>query len=255
MTLLKASQLSIRAGGKPLCTALELALNDGDRLAILGPNGSGKTTLLHTLAGLRPVEQGTIQLHDRPLADYAVRDRARVIGLLLQQQASPFPGTVLEYCLQGRHPHLQRWQHESEHDIDLATQALARVGLETMQARNIATLSGGERQRLALATLFTQQAPLLLLDEPTNHLDLHQQIRLLDHIATHSLQPDQAVIMILHDINLAARYCNRFLLLFGDGTHLHGDATSTLTDTTLSRLYQHPIRILDGPDGRYYVPA
>lgn len=255
MTLLQANRLDVRVGDRTLCQALDLTLRAGDCLAILGPNGSGKTSLLHTLAGLRCPESGWVDLHGEPLAGYAPRTRARHIGLLLQQQPSPFPVNVLEYCLQGRHPHLQRWQHESEQDLALATQALARVGLETMLTRQIATLSGGERQRLALATLFTQQAPLLLLDEPTNHLDLHQQIRVLDLIAAHRRQPDQAVILVLHDINLAARYGNRFLLLFGDGSHIHGDAATTLTEATLSRLYHHPIKILGDPGDRYYVPA
>lgn len=255
MNLLEVDRLNLHIGKQTLCHQLSLSITAGERLAILGPNGSGKTTLLHTLAGIRQADSGSIQLLGKPLASYPPRQRARHIGLLLQQQSSPFPGTVREHCLLGRHPHLPRWQDESAADRTLAAQALQTVALDTLADRNLTTLSGGERQRLAIATLLTQDSPIMMLDEPSNHLDLHHQVSLLQYLTDHHRQHDKAVIMILHDINLAARFCDRFLLLFGDGETLIGTHQTALTEAHLSRLYHHPIRHIHDQGTSLYIPA
>ncbi|OGT20320.1 MAG: hypothetical protein A2V90_00315, partial [Gammaproteobacteria bacterium RBG_16_57_12] len=241
--------------GKLVCHDLDLVMRRGECWGLLGSNGVGKTTLLHTLAGLRRADSGLIHLNGIPLYSLPRRDIARRLGVLLQEQLDPFPGTVLERILQGRHPHLGRWDWEGADDFALADQALEQVGLRDLAGRQIATLSGGEKQRVAIATLLTQAPDLYLLDEPVNHLDLHHQIALLDLLADKRNAAASALMMILHDINLAARYCDHILLLYGDGAIKAGPRHDILTRENLSTLYQHEILSFQGPHGPGFLPA
>ncbi len=253
MTQLTATGLDIQIGERTLCRGLDLALAPGHCWAILGGNGSGKTTLLHTLAGLLPHHTGTIQLDKLPLDTLPRRTIAQQLGLLLQGSHDPFPTTVLETALSGRHPHLGRWQHEGEGDLALAREALASVDLGEMEERMVQTLSGGERRRLAIATLLTQCPQLLLLDEPLNHLDLHHQQRLLSQLRQLA-NAGKTVVMVLHDPNQARRYCDQALLLYGDGEWESGTCEALLTAERLSRLYRHPMRVLQQDGERLFIP-
>lgn len=250
--MLALESLTVAIGERTVCRGLDLSVCAGERWGILGINGVGKTTLLHTLAGLRAPAAGRVLLDGRPLAGQPARDRARRIGLMSQDDRDDAESTVLEAVLLGRLPHLAWWQGESAEDAARAEEALARVGLGGFAARRAATLSGGERRRVALATLLVQDAPLLLLDEPTSHLDLHQQVDMLGGIAG---LPARTVMMILHDINLAARYCTHLLLLFGGGEARGGRAADMLDPDLLGRLYRHPIRRIDAGGAALYLAA
>ena len=255
MKLLSASHLSITIAGKSICHDLNLNITAGQRWAVLGPNGSGKTTLLHTLAGLRPPQDGDILLKGRKLDVWSPRERGKFIGCLLQHDDDPFPSTVLDTALIGRHPHLGRWQWEGEDDRQLALKALRTMDLKGFESRAIATLSGGERRRLAIATLLTQEPRLFLLDEPINHLDLYHQVQVLMLFARLATDEGRALITALHDITSAVRYCDHALLLFGAGETLSGTVSEVITEDNLARLYGYPIRRLTGPDGEVWTPA
>ena len=208
-----------------------------------------------SISGLRPVQGGEILLKGRPLSAWPPRERARSLGILLQDYDDPFPSTVLETALIGRHPHLERWQLESDDDQRQAREALQHMDLAGFEARAVATLSGGERRRLAIASLLTQDPQLLLLDEPTNHLDLYHQVHALQLFAHLTTDRKRALIMVLHDVTSAVRYCDHALLLFGSGESLSGRITEVITEENLARLYGHPIRRLVGPDGAVWSPA
>jgi len=255
MALLQTNDLDVSIAGLPVCRRLGLRIEPGECWCILGRNGAGKTTLLHTLAGLHAPDSGAIVLQGKPLATLPRKTIARHIGVLFQDHHDAFPATVLETVLTGRHPWLGALQWESAADHAVAREALAAVDLAALEARNVGTLSGGERRRLGIATLLTQQAQLLLLDEPANHLDIHQQVRMLDLLRQQSVHGDRALCIVMHDLNLATRYCNRFLLLFGDGTFLQGDRDAVMTETSLERLYRHPLRRIDTAGGPVWIPA
>jgi len=252
--LLEARGLSLAVAGRLLCHNLDLVIRAGQRWAILGPNGSGKTTLLHALAGLRNAQGGEVHLQERPLAHWRPRERARLLGILLQDYDDPFPGTVLETALIGRHPHLRRWQWEGREDLARAREALRLMDLEGLEKRAVASLSGGERRRLAIASLLVQEARLLLLDEPTNHLDLHHQVRVPQLLAERATGQEGAILMVLHDVTAAMHCCDHALLLFADGATLSGAAAAVVTEENLSRLYGHPVRRWDGADGPVWSP-
>jgi len=253
--LLQAEELTLQIGERLLCDRLDLAIHPGECWAILGKNGAGKTTLLHTLAGIHPLQHGRVTLRQQPIQQLSRRQVAQQLGLLLQQHQAAFPGTVLEHALMGRHPHQSHWGALTGRDHQIVQQALKDCDLMGFEQRQVSTLSGGEQQRLAFATLFSQRPQILLLDEPNNHLDLHHQIALLEQLCQQARNEGQAVVMILHDINLALRFCDRVLLMFDGGETLGGSRQSVISSHTLSRLYGHQVEGHDTPQGAIYLPA
>jgi iron complex transport system ATP-binding protein len=251
--LLRARGLTLRAGERLLCAELDLEITPGQRWALLGVNGSGKTTLLHTLAGLRAPFAGSVELDGADLAQLGRRAVARRLGLLPQDTPDPFPATVMETALLGRHPFLSPWGRESAADRAQACAALKEVGLGAMGDRSVAGLSGGERRRLAFAVVRVQDPALWLLDEPTNHLDLRHQALVLERMGERCAA-GAACLMSLHDPNLAARHASHALLLFGDGRWEAGERDSMLTAERLSRLYGHPLREVEVEHRRLFVP-
>ena len=239
--------------GHRVCGGLDLVVRPGECWAILGRNGAGKTTLLHTLAGLRAADAGSIEILGQPLANLTPRDVARLRGVLPQDDSDVFPATVLETVLVGRHPHLSRWQWEGADDIRIAREALVAADMEGTEERDVRTLSGGERRRVALAALLAQQPRLFLLDEPSSHLDLSHQIGLLDRLVSTVRADGGALVMVVHDVNLALRYCDQALLLSA-GEALAGPAPALLTAERLSGLYGVSLRALAGPRGEVFAP-
>ena len=252
--LLEARQLRVDVGGRCVVDRLDLHLDPGERLAILGCNGAGKSTLLSTLAGLRPAAAGQVCLGGDDIKALAPREAARRRAWLGQFQSDPFGSTVLETALTGRHPHLGRWDWEGERDLELTRKALAAVGLEHMAERAIHTLSGGERQRLAIATLLTQAAPLYLLDEPLSHLDLNHQMAVLQLFASTATDCGAGVVMVLHDPALAHRFCDRALLVHGNGPTELGTVDAILTAEKLSQLYGYGLRQIEDAGHRCFIP-
>lgn len=253
-TLLETRVLTVKIAGKQVCRDLCMSIGPGESWAILGVNGVGKTTLLHTLAGLRPPAAGEVLVGASPLARMTRRQAAANIGLLPQTSEDPFPSTLLETALIGRHPYLGRLEWESPRDEAIAKRALTEVGLGGMEQRFAHTLSGGERRLLALAMLLTQDPPLCLLDEPSNHLDLHQQIAVLDLLRERA-RARAAMIMVLHDVNLAVRYCDHVLLLYGGGETIQGETGAVIDVDRLSRLYRHRVVALAGEDRIVFLPG
>jgi len=252
--LLAAGGLTLRAGPRTLVADLDLQLRPGECWALLGENGAGKSTLLHTLAGLRIAAAGDLLLDGAPLRQQRRRAVARRIGLLPQDNADPFPATVFETALLGRAPWLAPWEQESAADRERARAALATMELDGLEARSVTTLSGGERRRLAVALLLTQSPALWLLDEPTNHLDLRHQALALQQVRA-ACQEGAAAMMALHDPNLAARYADRVLLLFGDGRWEAGTVQEMLTTERLGALYRHPVELIQKEGRRLFVTA
>lgn len=254
-TMLETINLDVEIAGRALCRRLTVTIDRHQCWAVLGKNGAGKTTLLHTLAGLRRPAHGSIRLYGNDIDQWPRREVARNIGVLFQDNDDRFPSSVLETALVGRHPFLKPWQWESDDDRSIARAALAAVGLTGLDDRIVSTLSGGERRRLAVATALTQDPNLYLLDEPTNHLDLHHQIAVLDTVTQRVREQGKAAMMILHDANLASRYCDHVLLLYEDGGHEAGPASTTLSAANLAAVYGHPIHRIQGPMADIFVPG
>ena len=253
-TLLSVRDLDVNIGSVRVAAGLGFDLAAGERLAILGCNGTGKTTLLNTLAGLREAESGSIEVCGEGYETLGPRRAAQLRGLLPQGHLDAFQSTVLETALIGRHPHLGRWDWEGREDERLAREALAAVDLAGFGAREVHTLSGGERQRLAIAALLAQQPRLYLLDEPLAHLDLNHQMAVLELFAGAARDCGAGVIMVLHDPALAHRFCDRALLLYGDGRTEAAAVDTIMTAKTLSELYGYGLRQLEDRGHRCFIP-
>lgn len=238
--LLSCADISVSVPHRSLVADLRLELRRGEMLAVLGQNGAGKTLTLLTLAGLRAVESGQVFVNGNDLGAVARSEIARHLALLPQDVEDIFPATVMDTALIGRHPHIDRLRWESPEDYEIANRALQTMGLADLAQRDILTLSGGERQRLAIAQVLAQQPDIYLLDEPTNHLDPQHQLDAM-RIFRKAADDGAGVIATLHDINLAVRFADRCLLLFGDGRWELGDGKEILTEDRLSDLFATPM--------------
>ncbi|MEZ5500571.1 MAG: ABC transporter ATP-binding protein [Steroidobacteraceae bacterium] len=238
--MLQARSVSISTAKYCLVADLDLTLQAGDFLVLLGRNGAGKTLTLHSLAGLRPIASGQLLLGGRALEQLSRRQIARQVGLLLQESEATLPATVRETVLLARYAHGSGWGWPGSSDRDLVARTLETMDLAAIADRNVGELSGGERRRVAIASLLAQDPPLLLLDEPTNHLDPRHVIAIMELLKARAVA-GHGVIAALHDLNLAARYATRVLLLHGDGRWQQGDAASMLQEAPLSTLYDAPI--------------
>lgn len=253
-TLFSCNQLRVDVAGRNLVDALDFAVDRGELLAVLGQNGSGKTLTMHTLAGLRPASGGTIRLQGNDVATSGRQEIARHLALLPQHVDDIFPATVLDTAMIGRHPHIGRFQWESAEDFEIGRAALAAVDLGELARRDVLTLSGGERRRLAIAQVLTQQPDVYLLDEPTNHLDPQHQLDAL-RLFREKADAGAAVIASLHDVNLAVRYADRCLLLYGDGRWDLGSTAEVLDEQRLSRLYSTPMEAVNWRTTRLFVAS
>jgi iron complex transport system ATP-binding protein len=252
--ILEIRDLRLEIAGQRICNSLSLQLHAGECLGVLGQNGTGKTTLLHTLARLRAAQGGEIFLQGKSLNTWSRKALATQLGVLFQSSSDSMPASVEETVLMGRHPHLPDWQWESAEDVAVAREALLAVNLDALATRDVNTLSGGERQRLALAMLLAQRPHLYLLDEPGNHLDIAFQVRSLQLLREQLTRQQAALCMATHDINLAARFCDRILLLMGDGAPLTGTAREVLTPETLSHAYGCRIGVVEAGGRLVFYP-
>jgi iron complex transport system ATP-binding protein len=251
---LACDALTVRVPGRTLVSRLSISVAPGRVVAVLGRNGAGKSSTLHALAGLHPHATGEVRVAGRARAEWPRRALARRLALLSQFTEDPFPGTVLDSVLVGRHPHIDFWHWESDADRAIARRALAEVDLAGLDAREVGSLSGGERRRLAVAAVIAQEPHVYLLDEPTQQLDPHHQVAVLKLFRAQA-DAGRSVLMSLHDVGMAARFADEALLLFGDGRWRHGPQDEALTEESIGELYGMPVRELRYGDGRTFVAA
>ncbi|WP_336274440.1 ABC transporter ATP-binding protein [Vreelandella indica] len=253
MSVLATRDLIIDVPGREGGTPLNITIEPGQVWGVLGPNGAGKTTLLHTLAGLQAPRSGSVQLNDSALGQLRRRHVAQRLGLVFQDRQDGFPATVLENALIGRHPYLSPWQMEGADDYARAEAALERLDVAHLRDRLVSTLSGGERQRVAIATVLTQAPNVWLADEPTNHLDLHHQSAVMALMAEQAAE-GHAVMMCLHDLNLAARWCDHVLLMYPNGEVCWGPRDSMLVPSALESLYRQKLAVVEVDGAPVFVP-
>lgn len=251
---LACTGVSISVPDRVLVENLDMQVRAGEVLAVLGPNGVGKSLTLHTLAGLRPADSGSATLDGQAVTTLPRQRVATRIALLPQYVDDVFPATVFDTVMIGRHPHIPRFQWETAEDRRIAHESLRLVELDDVPGRDIATLSGGERRRLAIAQVLTQSPDIYLLDEPTNHLDPQHQLAVLN-IFRRQAARGAAVVASLHDVNLAARFADACLLLYGDGRWILDETTDVLTEQRLTELYATAIEKVPWRDMSLFVAA
>ncbi|MFA5275636.1 MAG: ABC transporter ATP-binding protein, partial [Candidatus Omnitrophota bacterium] len=211
--LLRIDNLSAGYYKEDIIKDVSLNINRGDFLGIIGPNGSGKTTLLRLATRVLHSRVGKIYFEEKNILNMDLKDFCRRVAFVTQDIATGFPFTVMELVLMGRIPHLKRLQFESKKDIEIAESALSLTACVQLKDKRIDELSAGERQRVVIARALAQEPVLLFLDEPTAHLDIGHQIQVMDLLKKFNQQDNLAIVMVLHDLNLASAYCKRICLL------------------------------------------
>ena len=237
---------------------VDLVVEQGAFLVIIGPNGTGKTTLLKALAGLIP-SAGEIEILGRPLSSYSRRELARQLAMVPQHPTGDFPFTVAETVLMGRSPHLAIFELEGEKDRNLARRAMEFTDVAHLASRRLDELSGGERQRVIIARAICQEPQLILLDEPTASLDPAHQVRIMDLLERLRRERGMTVIMVSHDLNLAAMYGEQLALMHGGRINALGTPAEVLTEVGLSVCYGCQMEVfrtgLAGPLCIFPVPG
>jgi iron complex transport system ATP-binding protein len=232
---------------------VDLRVAAGEFVALLGPNGSGKSTLLRVLLGaLRPAS-GSVSFRGRPLDDWPRAALAREIGVITQAEEFAFPITVRELVAMGRYAHLGAWRRETMTDRNAIDDALARCEVAGLADRSVLELSGGERQRARLARALAQQPRTLVLDEPTASLDIAHEMALFEMLAELS-RCAVSIIVVTHNINLAARYARRLVLLDDGRSVADGAPADVITRAVLERVYHWPVRIRTEDEAPQVVP-
>lgn len=226
---------------------VSLEVAPGEMLAVVGPNGAGKSTLLKVLSGALDPWTGTVELEGRALREFDRRAVARRLASLGQESGSAFAFTVLEMVLMGRAPHLGAMRLEGERDLKVAQQALERFDLLPLAARAINEISGGERRRVFLARVLAQEPQVALLDEPTAFLDLKHVAEIFSRLAQLRAERAMAVVATLHDLNAAALYADRVLLLKDGRAVGCGPAEEVLTANNLRLVYETEVYVGRNP--------
>lgn len=211
--LLQARQLGYSIEQAPLLCEVSVTLHVGEIVGLIGPNGAGKSTLLRALGGLRRDISGEIDLMGKPLHHYSIREIARRVATVPQSTDLDFAFTVKEVVSMGRNPYLGRFQIEGPEDRRIVSEAMQALAITEFAERHVNTLSGGERQRVFIARALAQQPKALLLDEPIASLDVHHQIEVMQILARLAHQQGMGLLAAIHDLDLAAYFCDRLILL------------------------------------------
>jgi iron complex transport system ATP-binding protein len=254
MTIIEVENLTFAYTREPILQNLTFAVPSGAFLAIAGPNGAGKTTLLSLLCGLIRPNEGSITVDDANLSTYSVKRLARKIALVRQEFVPVFDFTVTQVVAMARTPYSNILSFESEHDIRIVAEALQMTDTAQFAARTLRELSGGERQRVFIARALAQNTPILLLDEPTSFLDFKHQVAIYDLLKTMQRQKNKTIVIVTHDINLAAQYCDQTLLLAGDNSYYTGRTAEVLSARRIEDVFQVKTVAVDLGKGQFFFP-
>lgn len=253
--MMRAHGLSLTIGERTLLRGLDWHAEPGQCWALIGRNGAGKSTLLRALAGLAAPQAGHVELSGRPLSGWSLIERARQCGYLPQGRSDSFGYRAIDTVLAARYAQASAGFWDGDADHAAAMQALADVDVDDLAARDVRSLSGGERQRVAIAALLVQDTPLMLLDEPANALDLAHQMSLMALLERLTRERGKTMVMVSHDLNLAARVASHALLLMHDGSWLAGPSATTLTADALGACLGHAVEAVPHRGRTLFIPS
>ena len=246
---IQTDTIQVSFGSKTILHDISLAIQDKEFVGIIGPNGSGKSTFLKCLYRVLQPSGGKIFFDGTELSSLSHRDTALKMAVVAQHSTVNFDFSVLEMVLMGRSPYKGLLDRDQLDDYEIARHALAQVGLSDFESRNFNTLSGGEQQRVILARALAQRTECLVLDEPTNHLDIKYQLELMTIVK----RLDATVVSAIHDLNLAAIYCDRIIALKDGHIVCSGTPKEVLTEEIIRQIYGVSATVQTLPDGRLNI--
>jgi iron complex transport system ATP-binding protein len=241
---LRLDDLSVDIAGRRIVSGINLTVGDRQFAGLVGPNGSGKSTILKAIYRVHRPSAGRVLLDGTDLLALAHKDTARRVAVVTQESASEFDFNVREMVMIGRTPHKRSFERDTAADHDIVDHAIERVGCGQLAARRFNTLSGGEKQLVLIARALAQQADHLILDEPTNHLDIHHQVEILEVVSGLGV----TVLAALHDLSLAALFCQSIHVLRAGALVAAGSPGDVLTPETILRAYGADVLVIDHPD-------
>lgn len=247
--MIQTQDLSVTLGGQEILDRIGISVGKKQVVGLIGPNGSGKSTLLKCIYRVLQPTGGAVLLQGQNLRDYTVRQSAQVLAVVAQQHHYSFDFSVWEIVMMGRSPHKRAMERDNAEDERIVREALQTVGMVDKAERIFSTLSGGEQQRVVLARALAQQTPCLILDEPTNHLDIQHQLQMMELIRS----LDKTVLLALHDLNLAAVYCDMLFALQDGKLVGSGTPDELLTPAFIEKVYHVRARVGTDEEGRPYI--
>ncbi len=249
MMNIRADAIGVSFGDRTILDNVSMAIHNNRTVGLIGPNGSGKSTFLKCVYRVLKPDAGKIYLNDCALDEMSFRESALQLAVVAQHNFYSFDFSVLEIVLMGRSPHKKMMERNTAEDYAKAREALRVVGLETFEERNFSTLSGGEQQRVILARALTQDTPCLVLDEPTNHLDIKYQLEIMDIVKALGI----TVVTAIHDLNIAAMYCDTIVALKDGKIVGVGTPEELLTEAFIYELYEVRSSVRRLPSGQIHV--
>lgn len=246
---IKTQNIHVSFDAREILKGISLAVSKKEFIGIIGPNGSGKSTLLKCIYRILKPQNGAVYLNGQDLRSMSVRSSAQKMAVVAQHNYYNFDFTVREVVMMGRSPHKKALQRDNAEDFRIVKEALKTVQLEAFADRSFSTLSGGEQQRVILARALAQQTPALILDEPTNHLDITHQLLMMRLVKNLNV----TVISAIHDLNIAAAYCDRIYVMKDGQIAGHGTPQEVLTPELLSSIYQVETEIVTDSKGQMHI--
>ena len=222
----------------PVLKDVAFEAREGEIIGVLGPNGSGKTTLLRCMNRALSPSKGTVLVEDKEIGSLSRKEIANEMAVVPQNCIITFPFTALEIVMMGRNPSMDRFQRETKGDIEIVRKAMEATSVTHLAGRSMNQLSGGERQRVIIARALAQQPKILLLDEPTLHLDVNHQMEIMELVRELARREKLTVIMVSHDLNLAARYCDKLILLSEGSVLSAGSVPDVLTQDNVEKVFR-----------------
>lgn len=246
---ISAKDIHLSYGAREILKGVDIHSENGEFVGLIGPNGSGKSTLLKCIYRILKPNAGQIFLDEEELKAMSIKKTARKMGVVAQHNYYNFEFTVREVVMMGRAPHKKALERDNAKDYEIVEEALKTVGMEGFAQRSFSTLSGGEQQRVILARALAQQTPCLILDEPTNHLDITHQIQLMRIVKNLSA----TVISAIHDLNIAAMFCDRIYALKEGRIIAQGTPREVLTEDFIRQVYQVDAEIAKDSSGQMHI--
>ena len=252
--LIETRILTFAYAEEPVLKDISLNFQAGEFIGIIGPNGSGKSTLLKLIGGILPAPSGTVFFKGRELSRYKKKEMAVAIAWIPQDKQMAFPFKVIDLVLMGRHPYLSPLSFEGEDDYRIAQDAMRQTQVLEFAARSFNEISGGEKQRVMIASAITQKPEVMLLDEPTSALDIKYQVEILNILKRLNQQENKSLILAMHDLHMASKFCKRLVLLKQGRVFCEGTPAEVLKKKILEDVYEVKVKIFnDDEDGSLLV--
>jgi iron complex transport system ATP-binding protein len=239
--------------GNPCLHSIDISLRQGRFYGLVGPNGSGKTTLVNLLTGTAKPTSGTMNLYHSAVHSYAKADLARLLSLVPQSFSMEFEYTVFEVVMMGRHPYIDRFGSPSKEDFNRVTSALETLDIQHLQDRFVTRLSGGERQRVLVARALAQNTRVMVLDEATASLDVRHSIDIMKALRHRVDTEDVTIVAAIHDLDLAAAFCDELIVMHHGTIHSHGEVETILTPELLHNIFAVEANILNSVNGPPHI--